>query len=73
MTAAQARKAIAVAALAVAELAAYIIADPTDLPPWVVAAAGLVNVLAVYYIRNAQPKQGAADEVFGPRRNPPSE
>jgi hypothetical protein len=73
VTAAQARKAIAVAVLAVVQLAAYVIADPADLPPWVVAAAGIINTLAVYWVRNDQPNQAAANEVFGPRRNPPSE
>lgn len=52
----QRRKALAIAALGLAEVAAYIIADPGELPKWVVTAAAAVNVLGVYWMpRNAQP------------------
>jgi hypothetical protein len=76
MTAAQARKAIAVAALGLAQLAAYIIADPTNLPPWVVAAAGIINTLAVFWVRNDPPAQhgpraaGLADQPPRPPSRP---
>jgi type IV secretory pathway protease TraF len=49
------RKALAIAVLGVLEVAAYIAADPRDLPSWVVTGALAVNALAVYTVRNAQP------------------
>jgi hypothetical protein len=49
------RKAISVGLLALVQLAAYIVADPRDLPAWVVAAAGLINTLAVWWVRNDRP------------------
>jgi type IV secretory pathway protease TraF len=50
------RKALAIAVLGALELAAYIIADPAELPDWVVTAATVANVLGVYFTpRNAQP------------------
>ena len=61
----QYRKALAALLLAVVQVAAYIIADPVDLPPWVVAAAGLVNTAAVYGIRNAPPPRHGPTERFG--------
>ena len=66
MNAAQYRKALAVLALAVVQVAAYIVADPTDLPAWVVAAAGLVNTLAVWWVRNdPMPAKHGPVEKFG--------
>ena len=65
MTAAQYRKAIAVFVLAVVQVAAYVIANPTDLPAWVVGVAGLVNTAAVYWIRNDPPAKHGPAEKFG--------
>jgi hypothetical protein len=50
------RKTFAAALLGLVELAAYIAADPRDLPSWVVTGALATNALAVYVIRNQQPK-----------------
>jgi hypothetical protein len=48
------RKALAIALLGVLEVAAYVIADPGELPDWVVTLAAAVNVLGVYLApRNA--------------------
>jgi hypothetical protein len=48
------RKALAIAVLGLLELAAYILADPGELPDWVVTAAVVVNTLGVYLApRNA--------------------
>jgi len=50
------RKALAIAGLGVLELSAYILADPRNVPPWVVALAAAVNTFGVYIMpRNAQP------------------
>jgi hypothetical protein len=50
------RKALAIAVLGVLEVAAYVIADPGELPDWVVTAATVANILGVYFApRNAQP------------------
>jgi type IV secretory pathway protease TraF len=49
------RKTLAAVLLGLAEVAAYVAADPRDLPSWVVTAALAVNALAVYGVRNAQP------------------
>jgi hypothetical protein len=76
VSAAQARKAIAVAVLGIIQLAAYIVADPTNLPPWVVAAAGIINTLAVYWVRNDPAVQhgpraaGLADQPPRPPTRP---
>ena len=63
------RKAITIGLLGLVEVAAYIAADPRDLPPWVVTAAAVTNTLAVYFVRNARPvtKADLAREV-GPTR-----
>jgi hypothetical protein len=50
------RKFLAVAALGVVELAAFVVADPRDLPPWVVTGALAINAAAVYIVRNQPPK-----------------
>jgi len=50
------RKFLAVALLGLVELAAYVVADPRNLPSWVVTGALAVNALAVYWVRNQPPK-----------------
>ena len=57
------RKAIAVGLLGLVQLAAYIVADPRDLPPWVVTAAAAVNTLAVFWVRNDQPPRSRKDLI----------
>lgn len=47
------RKALTVLALGLLQLAAYIAADPRNLPPWVVSAAVAVNTVGVWWVRNA--------------------
>jgi hypothetical protein len=49
------RKAITIGLLGLVELAAYIAADPRDLPPWVVAAAAIINTIGVLWVRNDRP------------------
>ena len=46
------RKFLAVAVLGLVEVAAYVVADPRNLPSWVVTGALAVNALAVYIVRN---------------------
>ena len=46
------RKAAVAVGLGVAEVAAYVVANPADLPGWVVGAAVGVNAAAVFLIRN---------------------
>lgn len=53
------RKTLAAAVLGLVELAAYIAADPRDLPSWVVTGALAINALAVFYVRNTLPPQMA--------------
>jgi hypothetical protein len=55
MTLARMRKFLVVAALGVLEAAAYIAADPRDLPAWVVTGALAVNAASVYWVRNRPP------------------
>lgn len=56
------RKALAIAFLGAVEVAAYIIADPGELPEWVITVAALVNVLGVYLApKNAQPVTSRQD------------
>jgi hypothetical protein len=61
------RKALAIALLGLVEVAAYIIADPGELPDWVITLAAVVNVLGVYLApRNATPvasRRDLADRV----------
>ena len=47
------RKTLTIAGLGILQLAAYVVADPRDLPAWVVSAAVAVNTLGVYAIKNA--------------------
>ena len=47
------RKTLTIAGLGILQLAAYVVADPRDLPAWVVTVAVAVNTLGVYAIRNA--------------------
>jgi hypothetical protein len=54
------RKFLVVAALGVLEAAAYIAADPRDLPPWVVTGALAVNAAGVYFVRNRPPPSAEA-------------
>jgi hypothetical protein len=49
---ARARKFLVVAGLGLLEAAAYIVADPRDLPAWVVTGALAVNAASVYWVRN---------------------
>jgi hypothetical protein len=61
------RKSLAIALLGVLEVAAYIVADPGELPKWVVTVAAVINVLGVYLApRNAPPvrsRKELADRV----------
>lgn len=50
------RKALTIAGLGLLQLAAYIVADPRNLPPWVVTLAVAVNTIGVYAVRNAPQK-----------------
>lgn len=63
------RKTLAAGLLGVVELAAYIAADPRDLPSWVVTAALAVNAAAVYFVRNQPPPQ-VAPTLFASERLP---
>jgi type IV secretory pathway protease TraF len=69
MNLARYRKALTIGLLGLVEVAAYIVADPRELPPWVVTAAAAINTLAVFWVRNARPVTRAdlAREV-GPTR-----
>jgi len=49
------RKTLVAVVLGLVELAAYIAADPRDLPAWVVSAALAINAFGVWYIRNDRP------------------
>ena len=46
------RKAAVAVGFGVAATAAYVVANPTDLPGWVVGAALGVNAMAVFAVRN---------------------
>jgi hypothetical protein len=49
------RKFFIAAGLGVLEAAAYIAADPHDLPSWVVTGALAVNAIGVLWVRNRPP------------------
>jgi hypothetical protein len=52
MRLARMRKFLVVASLGLLEAAAYVAADPRDLPAWVVTGALAVNAAGVYFVRN---------------------
>jgi hypothetical protein len=60
VTLARMRKFLVVAALGVLEAAAYVAADPRDLPAWVVTGALAVNAAGVYFVRNRPPPSAEA-------------
>jgi type IV secretory pathway protease TraF len=64
------RKLLAIALLGLVELAAYVLADPGELPDWVVTAAVAVNALGVYLApRNATPvSRDDLKRTVGPTR-----
>ncbi len=66
------RKTLIAVALGVVELAAYVAADPRDLPPWVVTAALAVNAAGVWWVRNAPPPSAEALLAARARSTPPS-
>jgi peptidoglycan/LPS O-acetylase OafA/YrhL len=64
------RKSLAAAGLGILQLAAYIVADPSKVPPWVVGVAVAINAFGVWAApANARPVSRAdlAREV-GPTR-----
>jgi hypothetical protein len=57
----------------IAGLAVFAVSIPADADPRFVAAGQIITALAVLFApANTAPNQRAADEVFGPRRNPPA-
>jgi hypothetical protein len=55
------RKTFTIAGLGLLQLAAFIVADPRTLPPWVVSAAVAVNTIGVFIVRNDQPATSRQD------------
>jgi hypothetical protein len=60
MNLARMRKFLVVAAFGLLEAAAYVAADPRDLPAWVVTGALAVNAAGVYFVRNRPPPSAEA-------------
>lgn len=70
------RKSLAAAGVGAVQLAAYIVADPTKVPPWVVGVAVAVNAVGVWAApANAQPSRsrvGLAEHTERVRPKPPT-
>lgn len=61
------RKALTVLGLGLLQLAAYVVADPRNLPPWVVSVAVAVNTIGVWWVRNAPQRVSRDDLKAAPR------
>jgi hypothetical protein len=57
------RKTLTIAGLGILQLAAYVAADPRNLPSWVVTLAVAVNTIGVYAVRNDLPPRSRRDLV----------
>jgi hypothetical protein len=56
------RKSLAAAGVGVLQLAAYIIADPSKVPPWVVGVAVAINAFGVWAVpANAKPAKSRVE------------